>query len=389
MLHARLAGVQDLYDWLLDGAPGATLPVQVAERLGKEIAAAGVPLMRLGVFVRTLHPNVVGRAFIWEAGKPTRVADLTPAIAASHDFSHSPVAWVYEHHAEFRWRTGEPDRGYRVIPDLVARGCVDYVALPLTFSNGEIHVITFAGTRAFSDEQLGGFRRLVRPLARVAEIFALRRIAKTLLETYLGKVSGDRVLAGQITRGDVDTIRAAIWFSDLRGFTALSSRRSAKSMIETLNRVFDCQVPAIEKRGGEVLKFIGDGLLAIFQVGEHGSHACCGAALDAAHEAFAAVAKLEDEEQLRIGLALHLGDVEYGNIGGVSRLDFTAIGSAVNLAARLEGIASKTSRSLVMSAEFAAQCGRACEDLGAFELKGIPTPQHVFGLPEGVACEHE
>ena len=372
-----MVAMQELLDWLIEGVPGASLAVDIADRIGRDLSSAGVPLFRLGVFVRTLHPNVIGRAFIWERGKPTRIAELTPQVSASRGFLHSPVTWVYEHKAELRWRAGEPDQGYEVLRDLGRRGCVDYVAMPLFFSNGEVHVITYAGDRAFTDDHVGMFRRLAPPLARVAEIFALRRVAQTLLETYLGKISGARVMSGQITRGDVETIRAAIWFSDLRGFTAMSSRHTARHMIETLNRVFECQVPPIEKRGGEVLKFIGDGLLAIFPVRDDAA-ARCTAALEAAAEAFAAIDKLADEEPLRIGLALHIGDVEYGNIGGPSRLDFTAIGSAVNLAARLEGVASKTGRPLVMSAEFARACGRRSEDLGAFELKGIATPQHVF-----------
>jgi len=369
--------MQELLEWLIDGVPGVRSPLDVADRIGRDLAAEGVPLLRLGVFVRTLHPNVLGRAFIWERGKPSRVAELTPQVSASRDFLHSPVTWVYEHRAEWRWRAGEPDQGYGVLRDLGQKGCVDYVAMPLSFSNGEVHVVTYATDVGFTDEHVGAFRRLAPPLARVAEIFALRRVATTLLETYLGKVSGGRVMAGQIQRGDVETIRAAIWFSDLRGFTAMSSRRSPKQMIETLNRVFECQVPAIEKRGGEVLKFIGDGLLAIFPIADD-ARARCTAALEGAREAFTAVEQLADDEPLHIGLALHVGDVEYGNIGGPSRLDFTAIGSAVNLAARLEGVASKTGRPLVMSAEFAQASGRPCEDLGAFELKGIATPQHVF-----------
>ena len=184
--------------------------------------------------------------------------------------------------------------------------------------------------------------------------------------------------AGSISRGDVETIRCALWFSDLRGFTEMSSRRSPTEVIAVLNEVFDCQVPAIEKHGGEVLKYIGDGLLAIFPIASPDeTGARCAAAIDAAHEALAAIQKLPDA---RIGVALHVGDVAYGNIGGASRLDFTAIGMAVNLCARLEGIASKLGRALVVSAELAAACGRGVEDLGTFELKGIAEPQHVYGV---------
>jgi adenylate cyclase len=366
-----------VYDWLLDGGSGAAQAVDVVDRVGNELAAAGLPLLRLGVFVTTLHPNVAGRAFIWERGKPTRVAEQSLTTRATADYTHSPIARVSESGIEWRWRAGEPDR-YPVIADLAARGCVDYVALPMRFVDGETHVITLAADAGFSDEQLAAVRHLVRPLARLAEILAMRRTATNILETYVGKSAGARVWAGSIRKGDVETIRCALWFSDLRGFTEMSSRRTAREVIAVLNDVFDCQVPAIDKHGGEVLKFIGDGLLAIFPIaGPEDVQARCVAAIDAAREALAAIDQLAG---WRIGVALHLGDVAYGNIGGASRLDFTAIGMAVNLCARLEGIASKLGRALVVSAELAAAAGRPVDDLGTFELKGIAEPQHVYAL---------
>jgi len=201
------------------------------------------------------------------------------------------------------------------------------------------------------------------------------------LSTYVGQHSGERVLSGRIFKGDVETIHAAIWFSDLRGFTEMSGRKTAKEMIGVLNEVFECQVPAIEKHGGEVLKFIGDGLLAIFPIKDPSENkARCDAALTAGREALAALEALNAKNQtaLRLGLALHVGDVEYGNIGGASRLDFTAIGAAVNTAARLEGIASKANRALVLSEDVAKIVGGSLEDLGEFDLKGIQGARRVF-----------
>ncbi len=356
-----------LFDWLLDGAPGAASAEDIARRLGDDLLADGVPLARVGVFVTSLHPNVLGRAFRWEAGAGVRVADLTPEARASREFSDSPVAAVIEHGAEIRWRRGDPDRGWEVLASLAKDGFADYLALPLRFMDGETHVVTFASRTSLADEHVAALRRVARPLARVAEISALRRTARSILTTYVGTHAGPRVLAGKIRRGDVETIRAAIWFSDLRGFTELTQRAPAREVVAVLNDVFAAQVPAVEKRGGEVLKFMGDGMLAIFPAERAAD------ALDAAEEAVAALAGRH-----RIGVALHVGDIEYGNIGAPSRLDFTAIGPAVNVAARLEGVAGKTGRAIVASAAFATATGRAFEELGVFELKGIAEPQRVL-----------
>jgi adenylate cyclase len=380
-----MTDLEGLYEWLLDGAPGATTSVEIADRLGSCFDAAGIPLARLGVFVMTLHPNVVGRSFIWERGQPTRVGALTQQVRQSREYQNSPVAWCTAHGKEWRWRVGEPDWGFGVIADLAARGCVDYICLPLRFTSGETHVMSLSSNTGFTDEHIGAIRRVLRPLARIAEIYALRRTATNILSTYVGTTSGERVMAGRIFKGDVETIRAAIWFSDLRGFTELSSTRPARDVIRVLNDVFECQVPAIEKHGGEVLKFIGDGLLAIFPVTQDASpQSRCGAAIAAATEALGAIAahNARTGAALRIGLALHIGDVEYGNIGGASRLDFTAIGAAVNMAARLEGLTSKLGRDLVVSAEVAELSDRRFEALGSFELKGIAGPQPVYALGE-------
>jgi adenylate cyclase len=381
-----VTNVDALFEWLLDGGPGASSSVEVADRLGHGLVEAGIPLQRLGVFVTTLHPSVIGRAFIWQRGEPTRVELLTQAIEQSPRFQNSPVTWCTLNAKEWRWRVGEPDGGFPVIAELAGRGMVDYLCLPLRFTSGQIHVLTVATDVGFTDEQLAAIRHVARPLARLAEILAMRRTATNILSTYVGAISGERVMAGRIFKGDVETIRAGIWFSDLRGFTELSSRLDAREVIAILNDVFECQVPAIEKHGGEVLKFIGDGLLAIFPITDTSTaETRCRGALAAAAETFAELAAVNARtaRDLRIGLALHVGDVAYGNIGGASRLDFTAIGSAVNQAARLEGIASKLGRALVVSAEFAEQSRQPFVELGSYELKGLTGPQRVFGEVAG------
>ena len=219
------------------------------------------------------------------------------------------------------------------------------------------------------------------PLARVAEIRGLRRMASNLLDTYVGHDAGERILAGHIRRGDIEEIHAAIWLSDMRGFTALADRQPPRVLIDLLNRYFDCQVPVILDHGAEVLKFMGDGLLAIFAIAGDETEVCK-RALAAARQAQANVADLAKSamQGLRFGLALHIGDVLYGNIGSGNRLDFTCIGPAVNFAARIEKLTSQVGREILASGEFARHCRGQFTALGEFSLPGFSAAQQVFGL---------
>jgi len=204
----------------------------------------------------------------------------------------------------------------------------------------------------------------------------------------VGNRAGERILAGQIRRGSADLLNAAIWLSDMRGFTALSDRVSPQAVVNVLNRYFDCQVPAIAKHGGEVLKFMGDGLLAIFPVSEDEANRpeVYARVLMAARETRANVDALNtaqgpwSTDRIRFGLALHVGQVLYGNIGGGNRLDFTCIGPAVNLAARIEKIAGKLGRTVVASAEFAKHAQEEWEHVGEFSIAGFAAKQTVLGL---------
>src|SRR5205085_2000593 len=208
----------------------------------------------------------------------------------------------------------------------------------------------------FTAEQLAALRMIVTPVARLIEIISLRRMASMLLDTYVGNRAGERIMGGQIRRGHTETMNAAIWLSDLRGFTALSDRLPAETVVEILNRYFDCQVTAIRDHGGEVLKFMGDGLLAVFPIDEYVGDAThvCGRVLEAARESRASVEALafpvgDVIERFRFGVALHVGHILYGNIGGGNRPDFTCIGPAGHLAARLEHIPGRLGRTVVGS----------------------------------------
>lgn len=379
--------------WLTDGARSAVRVDQFMAETCDRILACGMPLWRVGVFVRMLHPSILGRNFIWREGVGVTMGAIAHGDDESDDFLLSPLRHVFHEGKEVRHRLiGANVSNMPFLADMRAEGGTDYIALPLKMSDGAVHASSWL-TRdpaGFSDAQLNGLRGLMPALTRMIEIHLLRRTAAGLLDNYVGARAGMRILAGQIRRGHTEIMQAAIWLSDLRGFTRLSDRLPPESVVEILNVYFDCQVPAILKHGGEVLKFMGDGLLAVFPVASNDADlsAVCGRALEAAREAREAVENLRwsgtpaVEERFRFGVALHVGNVLYGNIGGGDRLDFTCIGPAVNLAARLEKIASQLHRTVVASARFTGATAAEWTDLGEFPVAGFAKAERVYGLKD-------
>jgi adenylate cyclase len=379
-------------EWLIDGARSAPEPPQVLAQCSERLLGCGIPLWRVAVFVRTLHPDIPGRAFVWRSGEEVQVRAADFELFESEEFRNSPVVAVYKRGVAIRRRLADPacPIDFAVLSDLLAEGATDYLASPLFFTNGATQVATFTTRQpgGFTDAQIAGLEAILAPLARVAEVRALRREATTLLDTYVGHHAGARILDGQIRRGHVEAIQAAIWLSDMRGFTAAADGLPLETLIELLNRYFDCQVPAILESGGEVLKFMGDGLLAIFPIDGADPAAVCARALAAALDARARIAAMTAPSGLaggggiQFGLALHVGQVLYGNIGGGNRLDFTCIGPAVNLAARLEKLAGKLGRTIVASGDFAVHCPGALLPIGEFQVAGFSAAQTGFGIQE-------
>jgi adenylate cyclase len=384
-----MGDIRSAVDWLTDGARSGSLSEDVLEELCQRLVGAGVPLWRSAVFVNTLHPDVMGRAFYWEVDKGMRVAEASYAFLDTAEYLSSPVVAVYKVRQPIRRRLADADCtiDFPVLHELKDAGATDYVAFPLFFTEGTIHVATWS-TKApggFTPQQYNDLEAVMAPLTRVAEIRALRRTATNLLNTYVGRQAGERILAGKIRRGFVEEIRAVIWLSDMRGFTALSERLPPQELVDLLNRYFDCQVPAILEQGGEVLKFIGDGLLAIFPLADGGDDEVCARALACARKARTDIGALEapaGAERLGFGLALHVGQVLYGNIGGSNRLDFTCIGPAVNLAARIEKVAARLGHTIVGSEAFAAHHPTAFAPLGEFDVAGFAAAQPVFALAD-------
>jgi adenylate cyclase len=382
--------LREINQWMIDGARSAPTPPQMMAECCERLVRAGLPLWRVGVFVRTLHPEIYGRHFLWKPGAEIELGTVDHDIQNTPEFIASPISAVFKQGIELRARCDDPASArFPIIEDLRAEGVTDYIALPLINTDGSANASSWTTKQpgGFTDEQLNALRSVVVPLARYIEIVTLRRTATLLLDTYVGNRAGERIMGGQIRRGHADTMNAAIWLSDLRGFTALSDRLPSETVVDILNLYFDCQVASIRDQGGEVLKFMGDGLLAVFPVDDYlgDETQVCSRALEAARASRAGVDALQFPngdviERFRFGVALHVGRVLYGNIGGGNRLDFTCIGPAVNLAARLEKIAGRLGRTVVASERFAGICSGGWSDLGEFPIAGFSKAERVYGL---------
>jgi adenylate cyclase len=276
---------------------------------------------------------------------------------------------------------------FSVLHDLKAAGGTDYLALPVASAFGGNYAVTFVSDRpgGFTDGEVADMTRVAGRLPVAMDMHSLRAIASNLLTAYLGQMTGPRVLAGHIRRGQNDTITAVLWSSDLRGFTARSDRLPGARMIAILDALFDVQAKAIHAHGGEILKFIGDGLLAIFPIIDASlAGIATRNALRAADETFEALRQLADdplladEPPLKIVVALHVGQVLYGNIGAADRLDFTVIGPAVNLVSRIEAVAKSLDLPIVVSDDFARAYGGKLTSLGHHQLRGLATTHELF-----------
>jgi uncharacterized protein (DUF427 family)/class 3 adenylate cyclase len=379
-----------LVDWLLRDAWEASSIAELLGRFARQLRARGIPIARAALIVRTLHPQVLGTLHRWDA-----VHDDVRSVALGHDvgseegFLASPFIPIFAGRGGVRRRLegSEAQIDYPVLRELRERGMTDYAAMPIAFGDGQIHALTLATDvpGGFRTEDLGHVYEVLPVLSRLVEVHALRQTARTLLDTYLGASTGERVLQGRIRRGDEDRIPAVVWMADLRGSTAMQERLERGRYLEILNEFFESTAGSALEAGGEVLKFIGDAVLAIFPVGEDGDAAR--RAIAAARAALARIGQYNaersgDEPRLAMSLALHLGEVNYGNIGVPGRLDFTVTGPVVNEVSRIEGLAKQLGKPVLASDEFEALARGELVSLGRHELRGVGRPVEVFTLPE-------
>ena len=367
--------MQKIADWLVAEAPYAADMGALVGGLAERLLAAEMPVARLAALVETLHPRFIGAMRVWEPGGDLRLR------RATHDDPHIlsgkvrfTIDDVLETGAWFDMRLDDPRAdAYDLLPTLRAAGHTHYLVMPVRFREGPLQGLSFA-TKApggFSPEHRATLEALRPPVSVAMNIVATHTMWREVLKAYVGNVPGDLILRGAIRRADVRRLRAALIMTDMRGFTVLANSSTPEATVAALNAYLDAVVPAIDEAGGEVLKFIGDGVLATVAIDEtRDQAAACRAALAAAQ----AIVKTASN----VGIALHVGEVAFGNIGAGDRLDFTIIGRDVNLLARIEKLCSAHGEDILMSAAFAACLDAPTRAVANFTPKGFEQEETVF-----------
>jgi adenylate cyclase len=384
------ATIEGIAEWLAGPANDIVPGAEGFDDFAWRLVAAGMPLLRVTLHVGTIHPQFLGTTMVWwrDTGQTTQVM-IKHEIGDAIPYEQNPVRRVCEGHETLRrcLTRSNSELDFDVLIELRERGGTDYLALPIASVHANAYMVTFVTGRAggFTAEETGALTRVAQRLAIVIDRQSQEWITLNLLSAYLGATTGPKVLAGQIRRGAGVDMTAVLWSSDLRGFTERSDRLPSHRMIAILDALFDAQARAIAEHGGEILKFIGDGVLAVFPVEPGAEPATVAqAALVAARAALDAVASLNEtpllaeEPPLEIVVALHVGTVNYGNIGAADRLDFTVIGPAVNLVNRIEAVAKALRRPIVMSREIVEVYEGAVVSLGRHLLRGLANEVELF-----------
>lgn len=387
--------VDTIADWLAGPILTNESGARAIDEFAWRMLAAGFPLLRMTLHSGTLHPQFLGTTFVWwrDVGQTVQTL-IAHEIRDTVPYENNPIRQVIEGGETIRRRLDVPNNelDFSILHDLKARGGTDYVSLPIPSAHGPGYAISYTTDRngGFSTQEIDAMTRLSHRLQDACDTYSQRALTRNLLNAYLGSKAGPKVLAGQIRRGTGEELAAVLWSSDLRGFTERSDRLAGTRMIAILNALFEAQAKAIHGHGGEILKFIGDGLLAIFPIDDVGrGDDAAENALAAAREALDAVRLLADgpsmagEPPLKIVVALHAGTVIYGNVGSAERLDFTVIGPAVNVVSRIEAAAKALDQPVVVSNDFARAYGRPLRSLGYQQFRGLATPHELFAPHEG------
>jgi adenylate cyclase len=373
--------IDDLWRWLLTMAQQEERIDCTFFRFCAELCKRGLPLWRATLGLEILHPEISGSLVVWSEEAEEVSQSARSVLKHSDEYMLSPTRQVDDSGMAFRLKLDAPLHSMPLLTELRDRGATEYVMHPLPFRNrSRTATMSFATRRTggFDPAQEAALTDAMRLFSPYAEREVLGRIAVDLMATYVGPKTGRRVIEGAIERSGHETIEAAIWHADLRGFTQFSETHPTAEVIAVLNDWLEEMVALIEDEGGEVLKFIGDAVLAIFPRTEERDLAHSSAAALRAATAFCE--RRRDGLGLEFGLALHVGEVAYGNIGAARRLDFTVIGPAVNQVARLQDVSKQLGHTLVLSRAFSRLAGQPVEELGCFVLRGIERPEKVFGL---------
>ncbi|MEM8687939.1 MAG: adenylate/guanylate cyclase domain-containing protein [Pseudomonadota bacterium] len=395
----------------LDGHADETIRMgleglEVEEQLSafaERIVAAGFPIKRVSMGMATLHPQFGALTYLWRAGAGrAENAPQERAILASEAFQRSPIKHLLRT-GETRLRQrldGRDPLPFPVLEEIRAEGMTDYAACLIRFGSdrlgdGQLEGVFFSCAtdvpEGLDPEQIEQVVELLPTLALSVKARLTYDVAKTVAQTYLGEDAGQRVLTGEIVRGSTRSIDAVIWFCDLRGFTALSSRLDQAALIALLDASLETMARPVKRHHGQILKFMGDGFLATFQLTDADRSDVCRRALSAASElraeydSFNQAREAAGEPVLGFGLSLHVGEVLYGNIGADERLDFTVVGPAVNVAARVQDLCRPLGKDVLVSSAFYDAVGRSdvvLEPVGRHALRGVDEAQELFTVPE-------
>lgn len=388
------AGSDAVVDWLTNGTRGERFIDNIFAEMCNRLQDAGIPLKRSTLHILIQHPQWLGARLMWSDGmREAEIARVDFDVRERSEYIGSSANEIQSGAAEVREnleRDPALGRKHALYDEMRAKGLTDYVAWPLYHTLGKQHLVTFATDRrgGFDDSHIAALKKLLPVLALVSEIRVKNRLARTLLETYVGAHAGELILAGATRRGTGTTVRAAIMICDLRDFTKISDNWPRDDVIDLLNDYFDAMSDPIARHGGEILKFIGDGLLAIFPLDRPNA---CANLLRAVTEARQAMAALNDRNKatsrapLNYGIGVHVGDVMYGNIGSTSRLDFTVIGPAVNMASRLETLTKQIGKPVLLSRDFAELVTPEfeLERVGQHAVRGFSEPIELFAFRPG------
>jgi adenylate cyclase len=389
-----MLGVDTMSERALDG-----LALWLAERAGlsvtdlhgefcEELVRCGVSIWRSSLGLELLHPEQSGIRSVWKRGVGVQETQAPRGVEDTPAYINSPVRIIDETERPFRQRLVGRPFDLPLLEELRQEGATDYAIYPLPFlDRARSAYLSFVSDTdaGFQDGELRSLELAAKLVSPYAERIALRRVAIDLLDLYVGHYAGERIFRGQVRRGAVDEIEAAILMCDLRGFTVFSNTHPREIVIETLNVWFDAVADAVGAHEGEILKFMGDGLLAVFPSGGEAVKACL-RVLDAAGDARTEIARLNLERTasgaptLDFVMGLHIGNVAYGNVGGRHRLDFTVLGPAVNYASRLQALAKELGEKVLVSHAVAACSAGRLVDLGDHSLRGIGDAEKVFAL---------
>lgn len=373
--------------WLLIEARAMEFSA-IIEALGYRLSAVGMPLDRFSVSFGLLNPSLLAAGVIWRPGRPIEFTRYDYARRDTGMYERSPFKVANETRAWFTIDVATTaDDAFGVMPDLKAEGLAQYIAIPLPDSLGGTIYATVSTKRrsGFTEDERAAIAAILPALAAISEIKTLRATLRDVLGAYVGRQAAAEIVGGSVHLGQITKVRAAILVADLRGFTYLSTRLPPEKTADLINRYYDLVVPAITAEGGEVLKFIGDAVLAIFPTATMGDDGAALAALGAARAALDTTAEPFPVDgytvPIRFGVALHLGEAAFGNVGSGDRLDFTVIGRDVNIAARIAALCSRLGRDYLVSsavAEVGRRHGRPMCHAGAHEVRGLDEPLQVF-----------